>query len=89
MGIPNPVQVTTEGRFFRDFVDNSDMRLGNALLTEDGRTAFNEVMFEIRYELKQIFKDLPSERDKKLLTMAMIKHAVSQILSEIAQDQDR
>ncbi len=79
-----------ETSFFRDFVDNSTLRLGKSLLTEDGRTAFYEVKFMIKSGgFKKIIRDLPHEREAKLLRMAMIQHAISQILSEIATYEDR
>lgn len=87
MANPTPVQAV-EGSFFSDFVDNSDLRIGESLLTEDGRTAFNGVKFEVRHDLNKIVKDLPHEREAKLLRMSMIQHAVSQILSEIAMEED-
>lgn len=88
MKTPDTVQVA-ETNFFQDFVDNSDLRLGKALLTEEGRTLFNTVKFELRHDLRQIFRDLPHKREEKLLEMAMIQHAISQIFSEIAIAEDR
>ena len=74
--------------FFRDFVDDNDLILGNALLTEEWRNTFNGVKFEIRGCLKEVFRKLPQDRERRLLRMSMIKHAVSQILYEIARDED-
>ena len=79
-----------EGSFFRDFVDNSDSRLGKALLTEQGRTAFNKIKAQIFYDFiaSEVFwKSLG--REDRLLAMAMVQHAVSQILSEVAHEEDR
>lgn len=87
MANPTPVQAVEES-FFRDFVDNGDLRIGESLLTDDGRTTFNTVMFEVRHDLKKIVRDLPHEREAKLLKMSMIQHAISQILSEIAHTED-
>jgi len=78
----------TETSFFRDFVDNSDLRLGNALLTEEGRRSFNRIKNEIEHDLGWILGYSLQERAEKLLRMAMIMHAVSQILSEIAREED-
>ena len=87
MANPTSVQAV-EGSFFRDFVDNGESKLQEFLLTEDGRTAFNRVKFEIRHDLNKIVRDLPRERQDKLLRMAMIQHAISQILSELARAED-
>ena len=85
MGNPNPVQAT-KGSFFRDFVDNSESRFGKSLLTDEGRTAFNKVKSNLKLYLP--FRKLPREREQKLMRMAMIQHAVSQILSDIAMEED-
>lgn len=83
---------TTQGAetsFFRDFVDNGTLRLGGSLLTECGRDLFDRVKFDIRRCLEPIVDGLPCEREKKLLRMSMIQHAISQILSEIAGREDK
>jgi len=79
---------SAEISFFRDFVDNSDFTLGKSLLTEGGRDIFNGVKFEVGGCLAEVIRKLPKERTEKLLRMAMIKHAVSQILSGIAIKED-
>lgn len=77
-----------ETSFFRDFVDNSDLRIGNALLTEEGRGKLNGVQFEVRGCLAEVFRKLPNERTEKLLRMVMIEYAVLQDLYEIARNED-
>ena len=83
MANPTPVQAVEES-FFRDFVDNSEAKLQEFLLTDVGRVTFNGVKFNLKLSIK----DLPSERTEKLLMMAIIQHAISQILSEIAMAED-
>ncbi len=75
--------------FFRDFVDNSDLKLAKSLLTEDGRDAYNRVKFEVEGCLAKVVHKLPQERGERLLRMSMISHVVSQILYEIAKKEDR
>lgn len=82
-----------ETSFFRDFVDNNDLRLGNALLTEDGRAVFNRVKFWVGICTRDVVRGmldrrLSLDREGKLLKMAMFQHAVSQVLSEIAMEED-
>lgn len=83
MQIPGTVEESGQS-FFRDFVDNSDTRLGNYLLTEEGRVNFNG----IKSGLEKFIVPLPRDRDAKFLAMAMIQHAISQILSDIALEED-
>ncbi len=74
--------------FFRDFVDNSGPKLQKLLLTKSGRDSFSRVKSVVRNELGKITGNLPCNREDKLLRMAMIRQAVSQILCEIAMDED-
>ena len=85
MANPTPVQAAEES-FFRDFVDNGESKLQEFLLTEEGRDLFNTIKSAFKAVI--LVEELPKERTSKLLTMAMIQHAISQILSEIAMAED-
>ena len=85
MATPTPVQATEES-FFRDFVDNGEAKLQEFLLTEEGRDVFNRMKSTLKEKL--MVEKLPKERTRKLLIMAIIQHAISQILSEIAMAED-
>ena len=88
--------------FFRDYVDNSSNRRGEALLTDRNREIFNFIKGKARANIYRLLNcvipvvcdSLPNSskktsRETQLLVMAMVRLAVEQVLSEIAMKEDQ